>query len=258
MSTLLTLFGGLAAVLVLYALGGFIPGLSPRLRAGLASLIPLLGYFGLAAGRWPGLDVVAIHISVFLAAGYVLNATRGLRRRGTRLHWAPRLLIAFFVGVVVLNAGLLYVSTRGLPSPFAGWWLGGKAGSTVHSGFSGVVAHGQDAAKAVSSELAQTHHESELGWRVELEGLDVEGPSRALRVRVRDRTGLPVDRIEAEFWLLRPGTARAANALALSAVNPGEYVGVLELPAAGRWLAELRLTRAGVLHYRDTRELVVQ
>ena len=33
MSTLLTLFGGLAAVLVLYALGGFIPGLSPRLAS---------------------------------------------------------------------------------------------------------------------------------------------------------------------------------------------------------------------------------
>lgn len=256
MNTLLTLFGGLAAVLALYLVGGLIPGLSPRLRAGLASLIPLVAYFAFAAARWPGLDVVAIHVSVFLAAGFVLNATAGLRARGG-LHWAPRLLIAFFVGVVVLNAGLLYVAARGLPESVAGWWLGSKGG-VVHSGFSGVVAHGPDAAKAVSSELAQSHRESQLGWRVDLRGLDAEGPSRALRVQVRDRTGLPVERIEAELRLMRPGTAQAAEVLALTSVNPGEYGGVLELPAAGRWIAEVRLTRGGALHYRDTRELVVQ
>ena len=68
MSTFVTLFGGLAAVLLLYALGGAVRGLPPVLRAVLAALIPLTGYFVLMIGRWPGLDVVAIHISVFLAA----------------------------------------------------------------------------------------------------------------------------------------------------------------------------------------------
>lgn len=255
MSTLVTLFGGLVAVLALYALGGAMPGLSPRLRAVLAALVPLVVYFAYAAANWPGLDVLAIHISVFGAAAYALNATAAARRRGGGIHWAPRLLVAFLVGVVVLNAGLLYISTRGLPPPVARWWLGSD---TIYSGFSGVVAHGQDAAKAVSAELAQTHRESRLGWRVELEGLDSDGPSRALRVRVRDRTGLPVERVDAELRLLRPGAADAAHVLALAAVSPGEYGGVLELPAAGRWLAELRLQRDGALHYRDTRELAVQ
>ena len=256
MSTLATLFGGLAAVLVLYGLGGFVPGLSPRLRAGLASLIPLLGYFVLAAARWPGLDVAAIHVSVFLAAGLVLASTAGLRRRGSRLHWAPRLLIGFFVGIIVLNAGLLYIATKGLPPAFAAWWLGG--GGTVHSGFSGVVAHGQDAAKAVSSELSQSHRESRIGWRVAVDGLDGESPSRAVRIRVRDRTGLPVERIQAELRLLRPGDTRAARVLALDALDPGVYGGVLELPAGGRWLAELQLLRDGALQYRDTLELVAR
>lgn len=255
MSTLVTLFGGLAAVVLLYFIGALVPGLAPRLRAALAALIPLVAYFAHAAASWPGLDVLAIHISVFLAAGYVLNAFAVARQRGGRIHWAPRVLIAFFVGIVVLNAVMLYIATRGLPTPVARWWLGGNI---VYSGFSGVVAHGQDAAKAISAELAQAHHESRLGWRVELDGLDTEGPSRALTVRVRDRTGLPVEHIDAELRLLRPGAAEAARTLTLGAGSPGEYSGVLELPAAGRWLAELRLQRDGAVHYRDTRELVVQ
>lgn len=256
MSTLITLLGGLAAVLVLYVLGGALRSLPPILRALLAGLIPLLGYFALIVGRWPGLDVVAMHISVFLAAGLVLHAVTQLRRRSAgRMHWAPKLLTAFFVGLVVVNGSLLYIATKGLPEPLARWWLGSEGGA-VRSGFSGVVEHGQGAAKAVSSELSQAHRESELGWQVELSGLGGDEAARAVRVRVQDRTGLPVDRIDAELRLLRPGAAEPALTLPLGALDPGTYGGVLRLPAGGRWLVELRLLRDDKLHYRRTEELV--
>lgn len=256
MNTLTTLFGGLAAVFVLYAAGGMIRGLPPILRALLAGLLPLLAYFALIVGRWPGLDVAAIHISVFLAAGLVLHALTQFRRRGTgRMHWAPKLLTAFFLGLVVVNATLLYIAKNGLPGPLARWWLGSDGGA-VYSGFSGVVEHGQSAAKAVSSELSQAHRESELGWQVEVSGLDSSEAARAVEVRVKDRTGLPVDRVAAELSLLRPGAAQPVLRMALSALDPGVYGGVLTLPASGRWLVEVRLQREGKLHYLHTQELV--
>lgn len=256
MNTMTTLSGGLAAVLVLYAIGGSIRNLPPILRAVLAGLIPLLGYFGLIVGRWPGLDVVAMHISVFLAAGLVLHAVTQFRRRSVgRMHWAPKLLIAFFLGLVVINGSLLYIASKGLPEPLARWWLGSEGGA-VYSGFSGVVEHGQSAAKAVSSELSQAHRQSELGWQIDLSGLDGNAAERVVEVRVKDRTGLPVDRIDAELRLLRPGAADAALTLPLGALAPGVYGGVLELPASGRWLVELRLLRDSRLHYLLTREAV--
>ncbi|MHB1187281.1 FixH family protein [Thiobacillus sp.] len=256
MNTMTTLFGGLAAVLVLYAIAGRIRSLPPILRAVLAGLIPLLGYFVLIVGRWPGLDVVAMHISVFLAAGLVLYAVTQFRRRSVgRMHWVPKLLIAFFIGLVVINGSLLYIATKGLPEPLGRWWLGSDGGA-VYSGFSGVVEHGQAAAKAVSSELSQAHRESELGWQVDVSGLDSNGAERVIEVRVKDRTGLPVDRIDAELRLLRPGAAEAALTLPLSALAPGVYGGVLVLPAGGRWLAELRLLRDGKLLYSTTQETV--
>jgi len=256
MNTMTTLFGGLVAVSGLYVVGGAIRNLPQVLRAVLAGLIPLLAYFILIIGRWPGLDVVAIHISVFLAAGLVLFAVTQFRRRSVgRMHWAPKLLIAFFLGLVVVNGSLLYISTKGLPEPVARWWLG-SAGGAVYSGFSGVVPHGEGAAKAISSELSQAHRESELGWKVEVSGLDGTDAERVVRVRVKDRTGLPVDRIEAELRLLRPGAVTAEINLPLGALDPGVYGGVLNLPASGRWVAELRLLSDRAVQYQMTHELV--
>jgi nitrogen fixation protein FixH len=256
MNTITTLFGGLAAVSVLYVGGGAIRGLPTMLRAVLAGIIPLVAYFVLIIGRWPGLDVVAIHISVFLATALVLFAVTRFRQRSAgRLHWAPKLLIAFFVGLVFLNATLLYIATNGLPGPVGRWWLGSH-GNAVYSGFSGVVPHGQGAAKAVSSELSQSHRESRMGWQVEMSGLDSDGLTRPVQVRVRDRTGLPVERVQAELRVSRPGAAMPALTLSLEAVEAGVYIGALTLPAAGRWLAELRLTQGDELRYHSTRELV--
>ena len=256
MNTMTSLLGGLAAVFVLYLAGGAIRKLPPILRALLAGLIPLLAYFVLIVGRWPGLDVVAMHISVFLAAGLVLFAVTQFRRHSVgRMHWAPKLLTAFFIGLVVVNGSLLYIATRGLPEPLGRWWLGSD-GSAVYSGFSGVVEHDQSAARAVSSELSQAQRESELGWQVDVSGLDGNAAERVVEVRVKDRTGLPVDRINAELRLLRPGAAQAVLTLPLSALAPGVYGGVLAVPASGRWLVELRLLRDGTVEYSATQETV--
>jgi len=74
---------------------------------------------------------------------------------------------------------------------------------------------------------------------------------------VRARTGLRVDRGEAELRLPRRGAAAPALILPMSSVGGGVYVGALKVPAAGRWLVELRLLRDGEVHYHGTQELVV-
>ncbi|HQT69685.1 MAG TPA: FixH family protein [Thiobacillus sp.] len=255
MTTMMTLFGGLLAVLVLYATIGLLRSVPPMLRAVLAAIIPLMAYFGLTIGRWPGLDVIAMHISVFSATALVLYALTEFRRRGgKKMHWAPKLLVAFFIGLAFLNAALLQIATKGLPEPIAEWWLGSQGGA-VYSGFSGVVPHGQNAAKAVSSELSETHRESQLGWQVEVSGLDGLGKANLIQVRVKDRTGLPVERVAAEVRLLRAGVAEPELILALDSVESGVYAGVLTLPATGRWLVEMRLMQDGKLHYHQIQEL---
>lgn len=255
-----TLFGGLAAVLVLYFLLGFLPRLPLLFRALIAGGVPLFTYFVLLIGRaWPGLDVIAIHVSVFVAAAALLFVLSRYRARHGRLHWAPRMFVVFFVGLVLLNATFLEIATNGLPEPVAKWWLGdkGKPDGEVHSGFSGVVEHGEMAAKGVSSGLSQRHKQKLLGWKLESEGLDPDGGTqRAVIVRVRDRTGLPVAGLALEIDLARPGDTAALTQTVLAEGEDGVYGGTLVLPQKGRWIGTLRLTRGGEEKFVQTRELI--
>lgn len=254
MNTLVTLFGGMLAVLVLYALGGLIRGLPPMLRSSLAGLIPLVIYFLLIIGRWPGLDVVAMHISLYLAAALVMHNLTKLRKRDNRMHWVPKLLIAFFSGLAVVNASLLYIATSGLPEPIGSWWLAGEG--RVYSGFSGVVSHDRSAARAVTSELEESHREQQVGWQVEIDLLG-DAPARGLPVtiRVRDRTGLPIEYARAVLELTRFGASTSSVRQVLVASAPGVYQGVIELPADGRWLLDTRLFQGSDLRFHNTQEI---
>ena len=251
-----TLFGGLVAVLVLYFLLGFARSLPPLFRALIAGGLPLFAYFAhLFGGVWPGLDVIAIHVSVFVAAAAVLFVLSRYRARHGRLHWAPRLFIAFFVLLALINATLLRISTQGLPEPIASWWMGGTG--KVRSGFSGVVEHGEMAAKGISSGLAQRHAEAQLGWQVAGEGLLQDGPAqRQVVVRVRDRSGLPVPGLSATLSATRPGATDAARETRLAVLDDGVYGALLALPERGRWLVRLDLVGPRGERYAETRELV--
>jgi len=127
----------------------------------------------------------------------------------------------------------------------------------VYSGFSGVVPHNQEAATAISSELSKAHREAELGWDIDVSGLDGSESVRTVRIRVRNHTGLPVDRVVAELRLHRPGAVQATLTVPLPELDAGVYGGVLQVPASGRWLVELRLSRENTLHYQHTQELVM-
>ena len=64
--------------------------------AGLAvGLLAILVYVPWAILTWPGADVFAIHLAIYLTVAYALGMVGG--RVGRRWHWAPAIIVAFFV-----------------------------------------------------------------------------------------------------------------------------------------------------------------
>jgi len=255
MNTLVTLLGGLLLMLIVYGALGWLPKLPQVLRAVLASSSALIAYFVFMLGHGPGLDVVAIHISIFVVAGLLLYMfTQYRSRRTTRLHWAPKILIGFFVMLAVINTFFLYISTRGLPPAVAHYWLPGN--DLIYSGFSGVVEHGQDAANAVSSELKRAHTVGQLGWHIRINGLPQTIRSQQIvTVEVLDRSGMPVNNLQAELQLMRPGADHVQSKITLTPKEPGEYSNVLTLPANGRWLVEVEFSQGGRVAHRESVEI---
>ncbi|MEW6133889.1 MAG: FixH family protein [Pseudomonadota bacterium] len=250
METGLTLFGGLAAVMLLYA-GARALRMPAELAGLVAAGIPLFAYIATLFGAWPGLDVVAIHVAVFIIAAFVLAVFSRLRARQARMHWAPKALIAFFLVLIVMNAGFLYVSTKGLPPALAGLLLPGGGNRALHTGFAGTTRHGEEAARAVGADLSRRHRNEALGWQVRVEGLRMPSVGQnAVTVFADDGNGRPLANLAGEWRIGRPGAEQIA--VPLKATVAGQYEARLDFSAAGLWLVELQLDA-----YRQTWEIRV-
>jgi len=250
MTTGLSLFGGLAAVLILFAALRALR--MPAEPAGLvAAVAPLLAYIATLFGRWPGLDVVAIHIAVFIVAAFMLVVLSRNRAKQARMHWVPRALMVFFLVLIVMNAGLLYVSTQGLPPSLARMLLPGTGGKTLHTGFSGTTRHGDEAAKAIGADLSRLHQNEQLGWQVRVEGLRMPSAGQnTVTVIAEDRQGNPLNGLAGSIELARPGTK--GETVPLEPLGDGRYAARLDFAATGLWLVELQLG-----NYRQSWEIRV-
>lgn len=243
MTTEFTLFGGLAAVVLLFFIARFLKA-GVELSGLIAAGVPLLAYMVMLFGQWPGLDVVAIHFSVFIVSAFVLVIfSRYRTRQQARMHWVPKALIGFFVLLAVINASLLYIATNGLPGGLAGLFLPGEEGARLHTGFSGTTRHGADAAKSISSDMSRQHRNRELGWQVRIEGLrQPTVGDNGLYISAEDRAGNPLESLKGRVLIGRPGAAGVSEPV--KPVAPGQYEARIQLVSPGLWVVELELSNA--------------
>ena len=140
MNLLITIFGGMLLTVVLYG-GGRALRLSNFWAAVLACALPSFAYVAYAAAVWPGLDVVTIHVVAYPTVAVLLYQLYG-NKAGHELnvHWAPKLMIIFFVLITVIFGGFVYIAGQGLPPALARLILPGAKDKNIHTGFAGVVA----------------------------------------------------------------------------------------------------------------------
>ena len=72
-----------------------------------------------------------------------------------KLHWAPKVLIGFFLLLFIIDGALIYIASHGLPGFVAKRFMPDADKGGAHTAFPGVMPHGEDAAKAVNSHLKQ-------------------------------------------------------------------------------------------------------
>lgn len=242
-----TLFGGALAIIVLYyLLRAF--GVSNYWRGVISGVVPVIGYLGLSTSNWPGGDVISMHMAVYLATATVLTVI-GARKTGDakRLHWGPKVIIGFFLTLFVIDGTLLVVSGQGVPQAVAKWMLppAKKSSHPAHTAFSGVVPHGEEAAKSINQYLASKDKQNKLGWDVNVAGLEkiVQGRQASVAVTAKGADGQPLRNAVVAMAMLRPGMAQAEQILDLVESEPGVYRTTMTVPQSGGWLAAIRLQR---------------
>jgi nitrogen fixation protein FixH len=248
MSLFQTLFGGALLIVVLYYLLRLF-GVSNYWRGVISGIVPVIAYMGSSIAHWPGGDVISMHMAVYLATATVLTVIGG-RKPGMAktLHWGPKVIIGFFLVLFVIDGALLMISGQGVPPVVAKWFLppAKKTAQVPHTAFSGVVPHGEEAAKTINQFMASANRQDKLGWDVSLTGLDrlSMGSQVSVTLTAKGPDGQPLRGASSVLALLRPGLAQPEQMLDLVETDPGVYRGELILSLPGLWVAAVRLQRA--------------
>lgn len=255
-----SLFGGAALIAVLYfALR--LAGVSNYWRGVISGALPTLGVMFYSLSHWPGGDVVALHLALYVATATVLTLTGGGRQGGPRQkpHWIPMAIIGCFLLLALLMASFVTISTRGLPPSVAQWFLPNAGNKLVYTGFSGEVPHDEAAAKTVSQYLKKSLRQRELGWQIEVSGLDQLRPNQPGKVTVSasDSGQQPLEGATVTLDIKHPADgADMGKIVNLTRYAPGRYHAQVKMDRPGQWVAVLLIAR-GPDNFETAKEIIV-
>jgi nitrogen fixation protein FixH len=249
-SLMLGLIGaGVLIEILLFLLLTWLFRLNGKAAAVAVALTAMLAYVPWAILTWPGADVFAIHLAIFLTVAYALGVVGG--RVGRGWHWAPVAIIGFFSVVVVTNVVFLGVAERGMTGLFARLLPEPRVGDVVDSQFPGTVSHDYQEKEALYNRYLEQVEQQEIrGWSVRKGWLEppVMGQQATFIVAVADRDGEPVRGAAVEGRFLRTSNSRNDLTFAMDEVEEGEYRTTLELPLQGRWDLVLEIRRDNDRH----------
>ncbi|MFO7602318.1 MAG: FixH family protein [Gammaproteobacteria bacterium] len=200
---------------------------------------------------WPGADVFAIHLAVYLMTVYILGivAVQGENASARGWHWGPFAIAGFFLLIVGVDSVLITMAQKGMQTGHAYSWLPQpKSGSReVSSRFPGTVSHDyHQKGEQYNAYRRQVEEQNALGWQVskgwlETPRVDQEGD---FKVRILDRHGAPVRAAKVAVRFLRPSDSREDRLLMLQETTPGEYGNAIRLPLVGRWDVVIKIEQA--------------
>ncbi|MCP5424118.1 MAG: FixH family protein [Gammaproteobacteria bacterium] len=223
----------------------------------LVALVVVGGYLLLALRQPPGIDVLAIHLAIYLLTSYgcglFLNQRAVSKEQGAtrRWHWAPALIVGFFLVLVAVDTVFIVLAERGLSPDLSMDMHMEKNRKPVTSAFPGVVSHDfHKQEELFNVYLDQFHRQQKRGWQIQKGWLyrPVLGQVATFQVIARTQAGQRIAGAVVDGKFLRPADSRLDTAFTLHESEPGVYLGDLRLPAAGRWDLVLEVRKDGEVH----------
>lgn len=255
-----TLFGGAILIALLY-FGLRLVGVSNYWRGVISGALPTLAIMFYSLSHWPGGDVVALHLALYVATAIVLTLT-GDRKAGAvqqPVHWIPKIIIGFFLTLALLMAAFVSISISGLPPFMAQWFLPNAEHKQIYTGFSGEVPHDEAAAKMISSHMKKSVRQRQLGWQIEVDGLDrlKLGQASEVIVSVSDSKQKPLEDATVTLLIKHPAdVADTGKLIRLNAAASGRYRAQIAMDRPGQWVAVLLIER-GQDTFETAKEIIV-
>jgi nitrogen fixation protein FixH len=254
---LVSLLGGVALISLVFLLVHRFSQLNGKATALLMALLVTGIYVPLAILQWPGGDVFAIHIAIYLVTVYVLGIITSQREAqradgGKGFHWGPASIVVFFLLVMAADSVFIMLAQRGVDNKLAQWLLPKpETGGKVSSYFPGTVSRDfKDKHEEYNAYLARMAAQQKRDWQINKgwEAKPVAGNPAVFKLSLQDKNGQPIAGASVEAKFMRPGNINLDTSVLLNETTPGIYRSSLSLPEPGRWTLFLLIRKGDILH----------
>lgn len=265
---LYTIIGGdLIVITVFFALYLF-KRLSGKYAAIITSLLTLLVFLPLSILNWPGGDVFAMHIAIYMVTIYLLGIITSYREKRIAegdsgkvgFHWGPVAIIAFFVVFITLDTIFVAVATQGLGNEWMQRLFPKQDESVrVESNFPGTVANDYQKQQAqYNAYLEQMEEQNSRGWKITKgwQSTPWAMQQNTFLLHMKDKQGIAIENAVIKGRFLHPSNSKRDIQFEMKERQPGLYAIDLIMPHGGRWDLYLQIWQ-GELYYESQSHTVV-
>ncbi len=257
-SLVYTLLGGVFLIFALFTLALKILRVEPKALAGLMALLVLGIFVPVSIIFWPGADVFAIHLAVYMVTVYALGivfsqrASHMLSGDGRWFHWGPAAIIGFFLFIIAVDSILVVLAQKGLHGDVALKILPEpRNGGRVSSFFPGTVSHDFRQKESMFNRyLEQRQAQKDRDWQVKLGWYEIPraGQKAIFQIYVTDNQGQTIKGANVSGRFIRAADSKQDLAFTMKQHKAGFYQTDVNLPVPGKWDLLLNIKQGDALH----------
>ena len=246
MNILVTLLGGVLAIAVIFIVMYQVSNMSGKMVAVVMAFAVVAAYVPISIFIWPGADVFAIHIALYLVSVYILGiitSQRDMRRQagkqGFGFHWAPAAIVVFFVVLIIMDSFFIMFATKGMDSDIAKMLLPApQSGGKVSSHFPGTVSHDYHQKYEQYVEYQKRFEtQKSRNWTIRKGWLGEATVNKPVifRVEIKNDKQQVITDAKVTGKFLRPADSKRDVAFTMREIEPGVYQQSITLTQPGNW-----------------------
>lgn len=243
---LITLLGGVFLIVAIFILLYSVSNMSGKMVAVVMAFAVTATYVPISIFLWPGADVFAIHIALYLVSVYVLaivtsqrDARRQAGKEGFGFHWAPAAIVTFFVILIIMDSFFIMFATKGMDTDIAKILLPApQSGGKVSSHFPGTVSHDYHQKYEQYVEYSKRYEaQKSRNWSIRKGWLSeaVVNQPAIFRVEIKTNTNQVVKNAKVSGTFLRPADSKLDTRFSMQEIEPGIYQQSITLTQPGNW-----------------------
>ncbi|NOQ91059.1 MAG: hypothetical protein GQ549_08965 [Gammaproteobacteria bacterium] len=249
---LVTLLGGVSLIVTVFIVLYSVSNMSGKMVATVMAFAVTAIFVPISIFNWPGADVFAIHIALYLVSVYVLaiitsqrDARRKAGKEGFGFHWAPAAIVLFFVILIIMDSFFIMFATKGMDSSVAKLLLPApRSGGKVSSHFPGTVSHDYHQKQNQYNDYVKRFETQKvLNWTIKKGWLGeaVVNKPAIFRVEIKTNTNQVVKNAKVSGIFLRPADSKLDTSFIMQEIEPGIYQQSITLTQPGNWDLILRI-----------------